>query len=82
MLTRVLRQADLLDQVMQRLGVDPVAAARVDNGIAFYEARTKCISCCQERECRAWLQFTSERLDPAEFCPNAQFLASHHDDES
>ena len=42
MLARVLRQADLLDQVMQRLGVDPVAAARVDNGIAFYEARTKC----------------------------------------
>ena len=55
MFDRVFRQAELMDRMMGRVGVDPIAAARVDKGMAWYEARTKCIACCSERQCRDWL---------------------------
>jgi Family of unknown function (DUF6455) len=75
MLDRVFRQADLMDRVIERVGVNPAVAARVDRGVAFYEARTKCISCCLEQECRKWLeQRPVEPPGPADFCPNAEFL--------
>ena len=75
MLDRVFRQADLMDRVIESVGVNPAVAARVDRGVAFYEARTRCISCCFEQECRKWLeQPPVERSHPAEFCPNAEFL--------
>lgn len=74
MLDRVFRQAELMDRVMAHVGVNPAVAARVDKGVAFYEARTKCISCCHERECRNWLQSGTREPRPAHFCPNAAFL--------
>ncbi|MBX9591266.1 MAG: hypothetical protein K2X43_18410 [Hyphomonadaceae bacterium] len=76
MLDRVFRQAELMDRVMAHVGVNPAVAARVDKGVAFYEARTKCISCCHERECRNWLQSATTQSRPAPFCPNAAFLRS------
>ena len=45
MLNHVLSQAELMDQMMSRLGVNPAVAARIDRGAAFYEARTRCIDC-------------------------------------
>lgn len=74
MLDRVFRQAELMDRVMERLGVDPAMAARVERGMAVYEARTKCISCSHERECRHWLEGSVVRAGPADFCPNADFM--------
>jgi hypothetical protein len=75
MLDRISRQAELMDRVIERVGVIPGVAARVDRGLAFYEARTKCISCVHEWECRQWLaRRPAERSAPAEFCPNAEFL--------
>jgi hypothetical protein len=74
MLDRVLRQAELMDRVMQQLGVNPAVAARMDRGLGFYEARTRCIACSHERECREALR--SLATGPAPFCPNAQFLRS------
>ena len=56
MLNRIFRQAELMDRVMERVGVDLPVAARLDRGMAWYEARTKCIACCNERQCRAWLE--------------------------
>ena len=55
MLDRVFRQAELMDRMMERVGVNAAAAARVDKGMAWYEARTKCMACCSERQCRDWL---------------------------
>ena len=72
MLDRVLRQAELMDRVMEQLGVDPAVAARVDRGLGSYEARTRCIACSHERECREALQ--SAATDPPPFCSNAHFL--------
>jgi hypothetical protein len=74
MLDRVFRQAELMDRVIERVGVNPAVAARVDRGVAFYEARTKCISCHLEQECRKWLARPMQRSSPADFCPNAEFL--------
>ena len=36
MLNRVLQHAELMDRMMERLGVDPAAAARLENGMAWY----------------------------------------------
>jgi hypothetical protein len=76
MLDRVLRRAELLDRVMEHVGVDAGVAARVDKGAAFYEARIKCMLCCQERACRTWLDGGEGHLSPPDFCPNAEFFQS------
>ncbi len=76
MLDRIFRQAELMDRMMERVGVDPAAAARVDRGMAWYEARTRCIACCSDRQCRDWLACseTSAVLEPPEFCRNGEFF--------
>ena len=74
MLDRIFRQAELMDQVMERVGVDPAAAARVDRGMAWYEARTRCIACCNERQCRAWLACSNPPTALPQSCPNAEFF--------
>jgi len=76
MLERILRQAEMMDQMMQRVGVDPATAARADRGMACYEARTRCLSCRSERQCFDWLARAGSQppLEPPEFCHNAEFL--------
>ena len=74
MLERIFRQAELMDAVMERLGVDPSTAARLDRGMAWYEARTKCIGCCEERQCRAWLERPGPLPGPPPSCPNGDFF--------
>jgi hypothetical protein len=73
MLERVFRRARLMDAVMRRAGIDPVAAARLDRGMAFYEARTRCIDCRHEAACHAWLANTAPSQPPT-FCANAGFF--------
>ena len=76
MLNRVIRQAELMDRMMERVGVDPAAAARIDRGMASYEARTRCIACCSERQCRDWLARSDAEAssEPPQFCHNAKFF--------
>ncbi len=74
MLRRILAQAELMDRMLQRLGVDEAALARLDGGMGLYEARTRCLACRNERECRAWLEGWTSPADPSEFCPNAAFF--------
>jgi hypothetical protein len=50
-LKEVLRRQELMDDVMQKSGVDVLTAIRADNGQAFFEARTKCRVCPHERDC-------------------------------
>src|SRR5262245_11727400 len=75
MLERIVRHAELMDSIMERLGIDPAVAARLDRGMAWYEARTRCLACCDERQCRHWL----EQADPAptappRSCANVEFF--------
>lgn len=39
-LDRVFQQAELMDRMMQRVGITPIAAARIDRGMGWYEARS------------------------------------------
>ena len=76
MFDRVFRQAELMDRMMERVGVNAATAARVDKGMAWYEARTKCIACCSERQCRDWLARSEAQVfsEAPEFCHNAEFF--------
>jgi hypothetical protein len=75
MLRRILAQAELMDRMLLRLGVDEAALARLGGGMGLYEARTRCLACRNERACRAWLEGWTDPADPSEFCPNASFFA-------
>ncbi len=76
MLNRVIHQAELMGRMMERVGVNPAAAARIDRGMAWYEARTSCIACCSERQCSDWLARSEVEAssEPPEFCHNAEFF--------
>lgn len=74
MLSRIFRQAELMDRVMERLGIDPSVAARLDKGMAWYEARTKCIACCSDRRCRSWLDRSDVSHGAPQFCANVEFF--------
>ena len=71
---RVFRQAELMDRMMERMGVDPSVAVRRENGMAWYEARTRCIDCVHERRCRSWFEPSSSSGAEPDFCPNARFF--------
>ncbi len=62
---------ELMVRIMDRMGVNWKMAGRIDGGLAWYAARTKCIFCRLEGECRSWLD-DPEALP--EFCPNAKFF--------
>jgi len=68
------RHPDLMERMMQRMRVSRVAAARIDGGMAWYEARTKCIFCRRENECARWLEHPEEKSDSRQFCPNVAFF--------
>src|SRR5262245_24812484 len=76
MLKRVLDQADLMDRTMKAVGVVAARAARLDFGMAWYEARCRCIACPDGRKCRAWLAGVdvTQTSRPPAFCRNAEFF--------
>ena len=76
MLNRVLQQAELMDRMMERLGIDRVVAARLENGMAWYEARSQCIACHSERQCQEWLKGApmEPSIGPPVFCHNTAFF--------
>jgi hypothetical protein len=74
MLERIFRQAELMDRVMERIGVAPSTAARLDQGMAWYQARSRCIACCTDCECRAWLERPDPLPGPPPSCPNGDFF--------
>jgi hypothetical protein len=67
------RRNELMDRMMQKRGVDPDVACRVDGGLALKEARAKCRYCLHEETCRRWLTIKAPRTSP-DFCPNAAFF--------
>jgi hypothetical protein len=75
MLNRVLQQAQRMDQMMDRLGVDAGAAARIQDGKAFARARTLCLFCPAVKSCELWLEQSAVAPEPPSFCPNAEFFA-------
>ena len=81
-MTRLSEHLSLLDQsspapelmvrMMDHMAVNWKTAAHIDGGLAWYAARSKCVFCRHEAECRSWLD-GPEAL--TEFCPNAKFFS-------
>ncbi len=67
---------ELMHRMMERMGVDPAESARVDGGLAWQEARTKCLFCRRIGTCCKWFEGLGAQTTPAEFCHNFQFLRS------
>jgi hypothetical protein len=76
MLDRVFSQAELMDRMIERVGINPAVVARLDRGMTWYAARTRCIECCHARECRAWVDDGRPSAAPPDFCPNAALFQS------
>lgn len=70
MFRHVEQQATRMHDMMDQLDVKGIDLARVCNGEAYAEARTKCLDCHNTHECLAWLQSKApDKVDP-DFCPN------------
>ncbi len=79
MSARVLRQTDLMDRMIERMELDPAEVVRLHGGRAWYEARSRCIACQSERQCRDWLAQAPPRSQPPVFCPGVQFFRRYDD---
>ena len=71
---RVWRQFAQMDQVMERLDADLLAAARKAKGAAMNHARDICLGCPWDEECRRWLARNDGPSSLAGFCANAAFF--------
>lgn len=71
---RVMRQAAMMDRMMERAGVEPGIAVRLEQGEAFYAARTRCIECPVSERCHAWLDDQVAGPLPPDVCPNFAFF--------
>jgi hypothetical protein len=81
---RILAQADLMDRMMERMDADPLVAIRRDGGATFYDARSRCIDCAADRQCRNWLDAapsTEPQVVPT-FCVNSDFIKSCREEAS
>jgi hypothetical protein len=67
---RVERQAVRMHEIMERLGVDPVALARLQQGQCYAEARARCLFCKSADTCLRWLESEATSPDVPDFCPN------------
>jgi hypothetical protein len=74
MLAETSRRPELMDRMMERMLVSLSLASRVEGGMALDEARTKCIFCRHEGECRYWLDGSETLHGPTDFCPNVEFF--------
>ena len=76
MFERVERQSRRLDEMIERLEINPAAAARRAGGLALAQARSRCLMCTEPHLCRFWLDQAGDSPATPEFCPNADFLKS------
>jgi hypothetical protein len=75
MFREALRRQALMDDMMERCGVDVLDVIRRDRGQSFAEARARCRSCLSVRRCREWLLAAgSDLAPPPGFCPNADLF--------
>jgi hypothetical protein len=70
MYRRVERQAVRMHQMMDRLGVDARALARLRDGEAYAEARARCLFCEHADTCLSWLARDQPPETAAGVCPN------------
>lgn len=76
MYRRVERQAVRMHEMMDRLGVDALAFARLRQGEVYAEARARCTFCSNADTCLAWLASDPPKGTSASFCPNMPLFES------
>lgn len=76
MFERVERQSRRLEEMMERLEINPATAARQGGGFALAQARSRCLMCTQAHLCRFWLDQAGPTAQVPDFCVNAAFLES------
>jgi hypothetical protein len=65
-----------VDNMMERLGIDPGFRVVPRFGLLFTCALRNCGGCAQRRACADWLaQARGTALGPPKFCPNADLLS-------
>jgi hypothetical protein len=79
---RIHAQADLMDRMMERTGANPLLAIRRDGSASWCEARSRCVDCAADRQCRDWLDAgpsNGPQGAPA-FCANSDFINACRED--
>lgn len=66
------RQARLMGAMMERVGVEPEAAARC--GRLFDAASRRCLWCSAHEECGKWIERNPGANRSPGFCPNSRFF--------
>ena len=75
MFRELLRHQELMDDMMQRCGVDVLDLINKDIGQSFAEACAKCRFCACVGACRQWLLGPERELSrPPDFCPNTRLF--------
>jgi hypothetical protein len=77
MTRRVERQATCMHEMMERLHVDGAALARLRQGQAYAEARTRCVTCGTSDRCLRWLDSWPPSSEPPESCPNLRLFEEY-----
>ena len=72
----VIDRRALMDDMMARCGVDPLALIGKDGGQSYVEARAKCRACPCVGTCRDWLLVPEGKpaSEPQDFCPNSDLF--------
>ena len=76
MTRRVERQTCRLHDMMSRLDVDAAAFARLRQGDAYAEARSRCLSCGTSDKCLRWLDSPEQAPTRPTFCANLSVFES------
>ena len=76
-LDRDSRQMQRMHDMMERLGVDPVDAARDRHGGALLAAIRSCCHCQSADACVNWLNDVRTEGERPSFCPNVDFFLAH-----
>ena len=71
---QVYRRQALMDSMIEVTLVNVPDAVRVDQGQAFFAARSNCRLCSHEQKCREWLATARPGRWSPDFCPNAQLF--------
>ncbi len=71
---RVARREKLTELMLDRLGIEPLSLARLDQGEAFQVVSRTCFECTKAHECRHWLAHADITETPPRFCPNLDTL--------
>lgn len=66
----VARQARHMQDMIERLKVDTVKLACLEQGEGYVEARVTCFDCKRTEDCFHWLEASSDNIERPIFCPN------------